>query len=97
MHAAATGEGSGVPQGGEDHGVQGTALHGGRTVQMYMETLVVIEVQPEEGGGGAVHATLLSNCATVLLKVHARLGWWHVMVLMRVRDRWTGVQRCWRM
>ena len=94
MHAAAAGEGHGVPQGGKDHGIQGAVLHGGRTVQTY--TLEVIEAQPEEGGGGAVRATLLSNCATVLLKVRACLGQWHVVVLMRVRDRWTGAQRHWQ-
>ena len=55
MHAAAAGGGRGVPQGGKDHGVQGTALRGGRTVQTY--TLEVIEARPEEGGGGAVRAT----------------------------------------
>ena len=54
-HAAAAGEGCGVLQGGEDHGVQGAVLRGGRTVQMY--TLEVIEAQPEEGGGGAVRTT----------------------------------------
>ena len=63
-------------------------------MQTYM--LKVIKAQPEEGGGGAVCATLLLNCATVLLKVHARSGWRHVVVLMRVRDRWTGMWRCWR-
>ena len=84
-----------MPQGGKDHGVQGTALRGGRTVQTYTETLTVIEARPEEGGGGAVCATLLSNCATVLLKVHARSGRRRVVVLMRVRDRWTGMQRHW--
>ena len=47
-HAAAAGEGRGVPQGGEDHGVQGAVLRGGRMVQTYM--LEVIEVRPEEGG-----------------------------------------------
>ena len=54
-HAAAAGEGHGVPQGGEDHGVQGAVLRRGRTVQTY--TLEVIEAWPEEGGGGAVYAT----------------------------------------
>ena len=41
-------------------------------MQTYM--LEVIEAQPEEGGGGAVHATLLSNYVTVLLKVCACSG-----------------------
>ena len=59
-------------------------------------TLKVIEVQPEEGGGGTVRATLLSNCATVLLKVRACLGRRRVVVLMWVRDRWTGTQRHWQ-
>ena len=65
-------------------------------MQIYMEMLVVIEVRPEEGGRGAVHATLLSNCATVVLKVRARLGRQRVVVLMQVGDRWTGAQRRWR-
>ena len=65
-------------------------------MQMYTETLVVIEARPEEGGGGAVCATLLSNCAMVLLKVHARSGRRCVVVLMRVGDRWTGARRRWR-
>ena len=82
-------------QGGEDHGVQGAALCGGRTVQTYTETLVVIEAWPEEGGGGAVRATLLSNCTTVLLKVRAHSGWQRVVVLMQVGDRWTGAWRRW--
>ena len=56
-------------------------------MQMYMETLAVIEARPEEGGGGAVCVTLLSNCATVLLKVCARLGRQCMVVLMRVGDR----------
>ena len=64
-------------------------------MQTYMETLMVIEVQPEEGGGGAVHATLLLNCATVLLKVCAHLGRRHVVVLMGVGDRWTSTWRRW--
>ena len=63
-------------------------------MQTYM--LEVIEARPEEGGGGAVRATLLSNCATVLLKVRARSGRRCVGVLMRVGDRWTGTQRRWR-
>ena len=63
---------------------------------MQTYTLVVIEARPEEGGGGAVHATLLSNCATVLLKVHAHSGRWRVVVLMQVGDRWTGARRRWR-
>ena len=65
-------------------------------MQTYMETLAVIKAWPEEGGGGAVRATLLSNCATVLLKVHAHSGRQRVVVLMWVGDRWTGAQRCWR-
>ena len=65
-------------------------------MHMYMETLAVIEVWPEEGGGGAVRATLLSNCATVLLKMRAHLGQQCVVVLMRVGDRWTGVRRHWQ-
>ena len=64
-------------------------------MQTYTETLMMIEVRPEEGGGGAVHATLLSNCATVLLKVCAHLGQQRVGVLMWVGDRWTGTQRHW--
>ena len=63
-------------------------------VQMYM--FKVIEARPEEGSGGAVRATLLSNCAIVLLKVRACSGWQHVVVLMRVGDRWTGVRRHWQ-
>ena len=63
-------------------------------MQTYM--LEVIEARPEEGGGGAMRATLLSNCATVLLKVRARSGRRCVVVLMRVGDRWTGTQRRWR-
>ena len=51
-------------------------------MQTYMEMLVVIKVQPEEGGGGTVCITLLSNCVTVLLKVHAHLSWKHVAMLM---------------
>ena len=62
---------------------------------MYTEMLAVIEVRPEESGGGAVHATLLSNCATVLLKVHACSGRQRVVVLMWVGDRWTSVWRRW--
>ena len=54
---------------------------------MYMEMLMVIEVQPKHGGGGAVRMTLLLNCMTVLLKVCALLGQRHVVVLMRVGDR----------
>ena len=61
-----------------------------------METLAVIEVRPEEGGRGAVRATLLSNCVTGLLKVCAHSGWRHVVVLMWVGDRWTGAQRRWQ-
>ena len=64
-------------------------------VQTYTETLAVIKAWPEEGGGGAVRATLLSNCVTVLLKVRASLGWQHVVVLMQVGDRWTSVWRRW--
>ena len=82
-------------QGGEDHGVQGAVLRVGRTVQTYTETLAVIEAWPEEGGGGAVRATLLSNCATGLLKVRACSGRQRVVVLMRVGDRWTGTRRRW--
>ena len=65
-------------------------------MKTYTETLVVIEAWPEEGGRGAVCTTLLLNCATVLLKVCAHLGWWHVVVLMRVGNRWTGVRRHWQ-
>ena len=63
---------------------------------MQTYTLEVIEAQPEEGGGGAVRTTLLSNCATVLLKVRARSGQRHVVVLMWVGDRWTGTWRRWQ-
>ena len=65
-------------------------------MQTYTETLVVIEARPEEGGRGAVRATLLSNCTTGLLKVRARSGRRRVVVLMRVGDRWTGARRHWR-
>ena len=44
-------------------------------MQMYMEMLAVIEVRPEEGGGGAVCVTLLLNCVTVLLKVRCVPAW----------------------
>ena len=64
-------------------------------MQTYTEMLAVIGAQPEEGGGGAVRATLLLNCMTVLLKVRAHSGRWHVVVLLRVGDRWTGMRRRW--
>ena len=63
-------------------------------MQMSMEMLVVIKVQPEEGGGGAVHATLVELHNSVAQGV-SHLGQWHVVVLMWVKDRWTGAQRCW--
>ena len=65
-------------------------------MQTYMETLAVIKARPEEGGGGAVRATLLLNCAMGLLKVRACSGQQCVVVLMQVGDRWTSAQRCWR-
>ena len=45
-----------------------------QAVEKYTEALGVIEAREEEGRGGSVRATLLSNRATALLKVCPRRG-----------------------
>lgn len=51
-----------------------TCFKAGRLIQAvekYTEALGIIEARAEEGGGGCIRATLLSNRATASLKVYS--------------------------